>query len=171
MSRVDVVLLMGSSSDWPLLRPAAEVMQQLGLSFRVHVASAHRTPERTVELVRESERDGCQAFICAAGMAAHLAGVVAAHTLIPVLGVPLPGGVLDGVDALLSTVQMPGGVPVATFAVGSAGARNAAVFAGEMVAAARPDVAASLRRLREAGAEKVLAADREVRSEWDQSDG
>jgi len=171
VSRVDVVLLMGSSSDWPLLRPAAEVMQQLGLSFRVHVASAHRTPERTVELVRESERDGCQAFICAAGMAAHLAGVVAAHTLLPVLGVPLPGGVLDGVDALLSTVQMPGGVPVATFAVGPAGARNAAVFAGEIVAAARPDVAASLRRLREAGAEKVLAADREVRSDWDQSDG
>jgi phosphoribosylcarboxyaminoimidazole (NCAIR) mutase len=79
--------------------------------------------------------------------------------------------VLDGVDALLSTVQMPGGVPVATFAVGPAGARNAAVFAGEMVAAARPDVAASLRRLREAGAEKVLAADREIRSDWDQSDG
>ncbi|HPA82286.1 MAG TPA: 5-(carboxyamino)imidazole ribonucleotide mutase [Thermoanaerobaculales bacterium] len=171
MSQVDVVLLIGSASDWPQLRPAAEVMQQLGLAFRVHVTSAHRTPERTVELVRESERDGCQAFICAAGMAAHLAGVVAAHTLLPVLGVPLPGGVLDGVDALLSTVQMPGGVPVATFAVGPAGARNAAFFAGEIVAAARPDVAASLRRLREAAAEKVRAADREIRSDWERSGG
>lgn len=167
MSRVDVVLLMGSSSDWAQLRPAVEVLRELGLSFRVHVSSAHRTPERTVELVRASERDGCQAFICAAGMAAHLAGVVAAHTLVPVLGVPLPGGVLDGVDALLSTVQMPGGVPVATFAVGSAGARNAAFFAAEIVAGARPEVGAALRRARETGSEKILAADRELRSDWD----
>jgi 5-(carboxyamino)imidazole ribonucleotide mutase len=95
--------------------------------------------------------------------------VVAAHTLVPVLGVPLPGGVLDGIDALLSTVQMPGGVPVATFAVGSAGARNAAFFAAEIVAGDRLEVAASLRRAREAGAEKILAADRELSSEWDGS--
>lgn len=167
MSRVDVVLLIGSSSDWTHVRPAAEVLRELGLSFRVHVSSAHRTPERTVELVRTAEADGCRTFICAAGMAAHLAGVVAAHTLVPVLGVPLPGGVLDGVDALLSTVQMPGGVPVATFAVGSAGARNAAFFAAEIVAGGRPEVAASLRRAREAGAEKILAADRELRADWD----
>ena len=171
MSRVDVVLLMGSSSDWTHLRPAVDVMRELGLSCRVHVTSAHRTPERTIELVRSSERDGCQAFICAAGMAAHLAGVVAAHTVVPVLGVPLPGGVLDGVDALLSTVQMPGGVPVATFAVGAAGARNAAFFAAQIVAGARPEVAAALRRARANGAEKVLAADRELRSEWDHGGG
>lgn len=167
MSRVDVVLLIGSSSDWTHVRPAAEVLRELGLSFRVHVSSAHRTPERTVELVRTAEADGCRTFICAAGMAAHLAGVVAAHTLVPVLGVPLPGGVLDGVDALLSTVQMPGGVPVATFAVGSAGARNAAFFAAEIVAGGRSEVAALLRRAREAGAEKILAADLELRSDWD----
>lgn len=167
MSRVDVVLLIGSSSDWTHVRPAAEVLRELGLSFRVHVSSAHRTPERTVELVRKAEADGCRTFICAAGMAAHLAGVVAAHTLVPVLGVPLPGGVLDGVDALLSTVQMPGGVPVATFAVGSAGARNAAFFAAEIVAGGRSEVAALLRRAREAGAEKILAADLELRSDWD----
>jgi 5-(carboxyamino)imidazole ribonucleotide mutase len=158
---------MGSASDWKHLRPAVEVLGRLGLRFRVHVTSAHRTPDRTVELVRAAERDGCQAFICAAGMAAHLAGVVAAHTLVPVLGVPLPGGVLDGVDALLSTVQMPGGVPVATFAVGSAGARNAAFFAGQLVAAARPEVLEALRTARSTSAENVLAADREIRAEWD----
>jgi 5-(carboxyamino)imidazole ribonucleotide mutase len=146
-------------------------MRELGLEYRVHVTSAHRTPDRTVELVRAAEQDGCQAFICAAGMAAHLAGVVAAHTLVPVLGVPLPGGVLDGVDALLSTVQMPGGVPVATFAVGSAGARNAAFFAAHIVAARRPEVMDALRAARASGVDKVLAADREIRADWEQMDG
>lgn len=162
---------MGSASDWKHLRPAVEVLRQLGLEFRVHVTSAHRTPDRTVELVRAAEQDGCQAFICAAGMAAHLAGVVAAHTLVPVLGVPLPGGVLDGVDALLSTVQMPGGVPVATFAVGSAGARNAAYFAAHIVAARRPEVMDALRAARTSGGDKVLAADREIRADWEQTSG
>ena len=139
------------------------MLRELGLEFRVHVTSAHRTPQRTVELVRAAEQDGCQVFICAAGMAAHLAGVVAAHTLRPVLGVPLPGGVLDGVDALLSTVQMPGGMPVATFAVGSAGARNAAFFAAQMVAAR---AAGGARRAgaarRQPVPSKVVAADREI---------
>lgn len=166
MNRVDVVLLMGSASDWKYLRPAVEVLQGLGLSFRVHVTSAHRTPGRTVELIRAAEADGCQAFICAAGMAAHLAGVVAAHTLAPVLGVPLPGGVLDGVDALLSTVQMPGGIPVATFAVGPAGARNAAYFAGQIVAALRPEVLEALRAARANSADRVVDADRELRADW-----
>jgi 5-(carboxyamino)imidazole ribonucleotide mutase len=171
VSRVDVVLLMGSASDWTQLRPAVEMLGELGLAFRVHVSSAHRTPERTVELVRAAEADGCRAFICAAGMAAHLAGAVAAHTLVPVLGVPLAGGVLDGVDALLSTVQMPGGVPVATFAVGPAGARNAACFAAAIIAVERPEVAAALRRTREAAAVKVVAADAALRAEWDQGGG
>jgi 5-(carboxyamino)imidazole ribonucleotide mutase len=139
------------------------VLRDLGLEFRTHVTSAHRTPERTVQLIRRAEEDGCRVFICAAGMAAHLAGAVAAHTLRPVLGVPLPGGVLDGVDALLSTVQMPAGVPVATFAVGSAGARNAAFFAAQIVAQERPDVAASLVAIRTSGADKVEQGDREVR--------
>jgi 5-(carboxyamino)imidazole ribonucleotide mutase len=123
------------------------------------VSSAHRTPERTLELVRRAEDDGCRAFICAAGMAAHLAGVVAAHTTRPVLGVPLPGGVLDGVDALLSTVQMPGGIPVATFAVGPAGAKNAAVFAAQIIAGHRPDVAEAVAEMRRAGADGVIEAD------------
>jgi 5-(carboxyamino)imidazole ribonucleotide mutase len=171
VSRIDVALFMGSASDWKHLRAAVDVMDELGLESRVHVSSAHRTPQRTIDLVRAAEADGCQAFICAAGMAAHLAGVVAAHTLKPVLGVPLPGGVLDGVDALLSTVQMPGGIPVATFAVGKAGARNAAFFAAALVADDRPEVAEALKRARDRGAQTVEAGEREIRSELDNRDG
>jgi 5-(carboxyamino)imidazole ribonucleotide mutase len=162
---------MGSTSDWKHLRPAVEILRELGLNFRVHVTSAHRTPQRTVDLIRAAEEDGCRVFICAAGMAAHLAGVVAAHTIRPVLGVPLPGGVLDGVDALLSTVQMPGGVPVATFAVGSAGARNSAYFAAQIVAQERPEVSAALVAVRRAGADKVESGEREVRQELEESGG
>lgn len=159
MAEIDVLMLMGSASDWKHLEKAVGVMTNLGLTVRVRVSSAHRTPERTLDLVRRAEADGCRAFICAAGMAAHLAGVVAAHTIRPVLGVPLPGGVLDGVDALLSTVQMPGGIPVATFAVGSAGAKNAGYFAAQIVAAERPDVAAALAEARRAGGDAVVEAD------------
>lgn len=162
MATAEVVILMGSASDWKHMDPATEVLDRLAVSYRVHVSSAHRTPERTVELVRRAEADGCSVFVCAAGMAAHLAGVVAAHTLRPVLGVPLPGGVLDGVDALLSTVQMPPGVPVATFAVGPAGARNAAFFAAQVVAAGRPEVATRLEAARRDGADAVERGDREV---------
>jgi 5-(carboxyamino)imidazole ribonucleotide mutase len=161
----EVLILMGSASDWKHLRGAVEVLEGLGVSFEVHVSSAHRTPERTVDLVRKAEAGGCRVFICAAGMAAHLAGVVAAHTVRPVLGVPLPGGVLDGVDALLSTVQMPGGIPVATFAVGSAGARNAAFFAAQIIAGERPEVAVALEGARRVGGERVAAADHEISAE------
>lgn len=161
----EVLILMGSASDWKHLRGAVEVLDGLGVSFEVHVSSAHRTPERTVGLVRSAEAGGCRVFICAAGMAAHLGGVVAAHTVRPVLGVPLPGGVLDGVDALLSTVQMPGGIPVATFAVGSAGARNAAFFAAQIIAGERPEVGAALIDARRIGGEKIAVADREINTE------
>jgi 5-(carboxyamino)imidazole ribonucleotide mutase len=159
---VDVTLFMGSASDWKHLGKAVGLLNSLGVATRVHVSSAHRTPARTIELVREAESDGCRVFICAAGMAAHLAGVVAAHTHRPVLGIPLPGGVLDGVDALLSTVQMPGGVPVATFAVGSAGAKNAAVFAVQILAADRPQLAEALIAMREEDHRKVLDSERDV---------
>ena len=164
MAEIDVLLLMGSASDFKHLEGAVAVMDRLGLRSRVHVSSAHRTPERTIDLIREAETDGCRVFVCAAGMAAHLAGVVAAHTLRPVLGVPLPGGVLDGVDALLSTVQMPGGIPVATFAVGSAGAKNAAFFAAQIVAPDRPLVARALAQARTEGAGAVEAADGDIQS-------
>ena len=159
MADLDVLILMGSASDWKHLQGAVGVLRRMGLSFEARVSSAHRTPERTLELVRGAEARGCQAFICAAGMAAHLAGVVAAHTVRPVLGVPLPGGVLDGVDALLSTVQMPSGIPVATFAVGPAGAKNAAFFAAQIVASGRPEVQRALESARSEGAEAVHEAD------------
>lgn len=161
----EVLILMGSASDWKYARGAVEVLEGLGVSFEVHVSSAHRTPARTVDLVRSAEAGGCRVFICAAGMAAHLAGVVAAHTVRPVLGVPLPGGVLDGVDALLATVQMPGGIPVATFAVGSAGARNAAFFAAQVIAGERSEVGVALEDARRIGGEKIAIADREINTE------
>ena len=162
MSNVEVVILMGSFSDWKYLEGCVGILQELKINFRVHVSSAHRTPTKTVDLVRKSDSQGCRAYICAAGMAAHLAGVVAAHTVRPVLGVPLPGGVMDGMDALLATVQMPAGIPVATFAVGSAGAKNAAVFAAQLIAATRPDVAQGLLARRQAEAERIENAERDV---------
>lgn len=171
MPDIDVLLLMGSASDWKYLEGAVAVLDELGLRVRVRVSSAHRTPERTLELVREAETDGCRVFICAAGMAAHLAGVVAGHTTRPVLGVPLPGGVLDGVDALLSTVQMPGGIPVATFAVGKAGAKNAAFFAAQVVALERPEVASALIAARRAGGDLVVSSDAKIQAALAGKDG
>jgi 5-(carboxyamino)imidazole ribonucleotide mutase len=162
MSDLDVALLMGSANDWKHLEPAVAVLDRLGLAYRVHVSSAHRTPDRTHAVVRRALEDGCKVFVCAAGMAAHLAGVVASLTVRPVLGVPLPGGVLDGVDALLSTVQMPPGVPVATFAVGPAGARNAAFFAAQVVALERPEVAERLAEARRASEREIEAREREL---------
>lgn len=164
MNPCEVMVLMGSASDWKHLEGSVAVLRDLGVSCRVHVTSAHRTPDRTLRLVREAEAGGCRAFICAAGMAAHLAGVVAAHTTRPVLGVPLPGGVLDGVDALLSTVQMPSGIPVATFAVGSAGAKNAAYFAAQVVGLERPEVARAVSATRDEGRATVDNADADIQA-------
>jgi 5-(carboxyamino)imidazole ribonucleotide mutase len=154
-----VCILMGSPNDWQLMREAAGELERLGVRWEAHVASAHRTPERTTRLVRESEQRGVEIFICGAGMAAHLAGVVAAHTIRPVLGVPLPGGLVDGLDALLATVQMPAGIPVATVAVGKAGARNAAVLAAEILALHDAGLAERLRAVRASQAEAVERAD------------
>jgi 5-(carboxyamino)imidazole ribonucleotide mutase len=158
-----VLILMGSKSDWEVLQVAGVELDRLGVGWRAHVASAHRSLARTLELVRESEARGVRVFICGAGMAAHLAGVVAAATTRPVIGVPLPGGVGNGLDALLSTVQMPGGVPVATVAVGSAGARNAAVLAAEILALSDPDLEARVQLARAAQAEAVAEADAALR--------
>jgi 5-(carboxyamino)imidazole ribonucleotide mutase len=154
-----VMILMGSANDWTLLRETAVELDRLGVAWVAHVSSAHRTPERTVTLVSEGERDGVQVFVCGAGMAAHLAGAVAAHTVRPVIGVPLPGGLADGLDALLSTVQMPGGIPVATVAVGKAGARNAAVLAAQILALGDAELAARLLQARATQAQAVVAAD------------
>jgi 5-(carboxyamino)imidazole ribonucleotide mutase len=154
-----VLILMGSQSDWDVLQETAAELDRLGIGWDAHVGSAHRSLARTLDLVREGEAGGVRVFICGAGMAAHLAGVVAAATTRPVIGVPLAGGVGDGLDALLSTVQMPGGVPVATVAVGKAGARNAAVLTAEILALSDPQIETRVRRARAAQAEAVAEAD------------
>lgn len=159
---VAVLVLMGSKNDWETMQEAARELDRLDVVWEAHVTSAHRTPDRTVELVRQGERDGVQVFICGAGMAAHLAGVVAAHTIRPVIGVPLPGGIADGLDALLSTVQMPAGVPVAAVAVGKAGARNAALLAAEILAVSDGSLAAKLNALRASNAASVSEADEQL---------
>ena len=125
-----VAVLMGSQSDWPTMQACTEALGGLGVEFEVRVTSAHRTPVATAQYVSDASSRGCGVFICAAGLAAHLAGAVAAHTTRPVIGVPMDGGPLNGEDALLSTVMMPGGVPVATVAIGKAGARNAGYLGG-----------------------------------------
>jgi 5-(carboxyamino)imidazole ribonucleotide mutase len=160
----DVLILMGSAKDWDVMRTTAEELDRLHVPWSAHVTSAHRTPERTVNLVRDAEAAGTRVFICGAGMAAHLAGAVAAHTVRPVIGVPLGGGVAGGLDALLSTVQMPGGIPVATVAIGAAGARNAALLALEILALGNDGLTAELRRLREEQAANVEQADAGIAS-------
>ena len=154
-----MLILMGSGRDWEVIKEAGEELDRLGVTWRAHVSSAHRTLDRTVDLVRDAEADGARVFICGAGMAAHLAGVVAGCTVRPVIGVPLAGGLADGLDALLATVQMPGGVPVATVAVGKAGAKNAAILAAQILATSDDALATRLRAARATQAEAVTAAD------------
>lgn len=139
---------MGSMSDRDSVFPACEILDQLGIRWRLDVASAHRTPAKVSRILDEAEQEGVQVFICAAGHAAHLAGIVAAHTARPVLGVPIASSDLSGMDALYSTVMMPPGVPVATMALGISGAKNAAVFAAQILALSDPEIAARLARWR-----------------------
>jgi phosphoribosylaminoimidazole carboxylase PurE protein len=145
---VQVMILLGSESDLPVIEKMPALLDRFGLSHRVEIASAHRQPDRLREIVTEAERTGTQVFVAAAGMAAHLPGVVASLTGRPVIGVPVASGPLAGVDALLSIVQMPPGVPVATVAIGSAGARNAACLAARMIGLADPVVAAAVEAYR-----------------------
>ncbi len=166
---MDVLVLMGSSSDFDVMQHALPFFDQFGLDARVTVASAHRTPDRVHDEVRRAEAEGAVGIICAAGMAAHLAGVVAGTTNLPVIGVPLASGALDGLDALLSTVQMPAGIPVATVGVGKAGARNAAILCARMVGPHRPSVAEALRSYREGMNVKVAKAAAEVEAQVAQS--
>jgi 5-(carboxyamino)imidazole ribonucleotide mutase len=129
-----VALLMGSSSDWETLRPAADILTELGIAFEACVVSAHRMPDEMFRFAEEAEARGLRAIIAGAGGAAHLPGMLAAKTMVPVLGVPVPSRHLNGLDSLYSIVQMPKGIPVATFAIGAAGAANAALFAAAMLA-------------------------------------
>jgi len=151
-----VAVLMGSKSDWEVMRQAAEVLAQFGVPHECRVLSAHRTPAETAEFVGQAESRGIQVVIAAAGGAAHLAGVCAAHTLLPVLGVPMESASLKGLDSLLSTVQMPAGIPVGTLAIGAAGARNAALLAIAILASSRRDLREKLRQFRSAQREKIL---------------
>jgi 5-(carboxyamino)imidazole ribonucleotide mutase len=155
VAETKVGIIMGSQSDWGVMRAAEEALDSLGIASDVRIISAHRTPERLTAFVREAEASGYEAIIAGAGCAAHLAGVTAAHTVIPVLGVPLDGSSLGGLDALLATVQMPGGIPVATFAIGKAGAKNAALFAAAILARSDEAVREKLVKLREAQAAAV----------------
>lgn len=146
-----VAIMMGSSSDAEVMTAAEEYLRFFGIDFTTVVLSAHRNPDQTAEFAKRAEANGLSAIIAGAGMAAHLAGVVAAHTVLPVIGVPLAGSALNGVDALYSMVQMPAGVPVATMAIGKAGARNAAVFVAEMLAPHFPQIKEKLRQFRAQG--------------------
>ena len=152
-----VAVLMGSKSDWDVMKNCPDTLAKFGVGCECRVLSAHRTPAQTAEFVKQAEENGVAVVIAAAGMAAHLAGAVAAHTTLPVIGVPMKGGALDGLDALLSTVQMPRGIPVATVAIGKAGAINAAILAVQILAAGNPDLRAKLKSDREAQAAKILA--------------
>jgi 5-(carboxyamino)imidazole ribonucleotide mutase len=146
---------MGSKSDWESMKPASDALEALGVQCDVRVISAHRTPERHHEYVTSARERGIEVFICGAGFAAHLAGVTAALTSLPVLGVPLDSSALDGMDALLATVQMPGGIPVATFGIGRSGAKNAGLFAGAILAGSDAQVRERLDTYRQAQTEAV----------------
>jgi len=146
---------MGSKSDYDVMKGCAETLEKFGVAYEILVSSAHRSPDRTHEYVKEAEAKGAKVFVCAAGMAAHLAGVVASLTTKPVIGVPMKGGLMDGLDSLLSTVQMPGGMPVATVAVGKAGATNAAYLAMQILALFDEELAKKLLKDKEKKAKAV----------------
>jgi 5-(carboxyamino)imidazole ribonucleotide mutase len=150
-----VGILMGSKSDWQTMQAAAEILNEFGVPNEAKVASAHRSPELVTEYVRSAEGRGLQVIIAAAGLAAHLPGVVAAQTLLPVLGVPMHSQALGGLDALLAIAQMPGGVPVGTLAIGSHGAKNAALLALRILANSRPDLREKLRQYHAKMAEQI----------------
>ena len=155
MSDVKVLIMMGSDSDLPIMEEAKKALDGFGVSSRITVASAHRSPERAIKLASEARDSGIEVIIAGAGMAAHLAGVLAAKTTLPVIGVPIDCPPLNGMDALLSTVQMPGGIPVASMAIGKAGAKNAGIFAAEILSIKYPEIAAKLADFRKEMAEGV----------------
>jgi 5-(carboxyamino)imidazole ribonucleotide mutase len=153
-----VGIVMGSTSDWDTMKNAAKIFEEFGIAYEAKAMSAHRTPHAVAEWASGAHKNGIKAIIAAAGGAAHLAGVVAAHTTLPVLGVPMPSKHLQGLDSLLSTVQMPKGIPVATFAIGDAGAANAALFAVALLALADKNLSGKLEEFRRKQTEAVLKA-------------
>jgi len=159
-----VLIVMGSGSDMPVMEGAEKLLKKLGISYEMTIASAHRTPERTIKLASQAEGRGVEVIIAGAGMAAHLAGVLAAHTIIPVIGVPIDSPPLNGLDSLLSTVQMPPGVPVATMAIGKAGAKNAAILSAQIIGRKDPEVVKKLKEYKKKMAEEVEKKTRTPRS-------
>lgn len=159
-----VAVIMGSDSDLPVVEKAFGVFKEYGVPFEVHVYSAHRTPEEAGKFAQEAEENGFGVLIAAAGKAAHLAGAIAAHTVLPVVGIPVKSSTLDGLDALLSTVQMPSGIPVATVAID--GAQNAALLAVQILAVSDEDLRKKLTESRRAAAEKVLKKNAEIEEKY-----
>jgi 5-(carboxyamino)imidazole ribonucleotide mutase len=155
----EVLILMGSDTDLPIMEECTKALEEFGISYEMHISSAHRSPARTGELARNAAGRGIRVIIAGAGMAAHLAGVVAAETALPVIAVPLPGGALNGVDALYAMVQMPGGIPVATMAIGKAGAKNAGLFAVQILAIADKELGRRFVLYKQALAEEVAEKD------------
>ena len=157
-------IIMGSDSDMPVMQSAADFLKSMGISYELTVASAHRTPEKAVEYANTAKARGLKAIIAGAGMAAHLAGVLAAHTNLPVIGVPIDASSLNGLDELLSTVQMPPGVPVASMGIGKSGAKNAAVFTAHMLALEDKAVATKLAAFKKDMAKQVEAKNKKIQS-------
>lgn len=155
-----VGILMGSPSDRPVMEETAKVLDELGIPWELRVSSAHRSPDRTTEYARNARERGLQVIVCGAGWAAHLAGVVASATPLPVIGVPIDSSALNGLDALLATVQMPPGVPVATVSVGKGGARNAGILAAQILALHLPEIADKVDRFKEDLARAIDSKDR-----------
>ncbi|MFH1595942.1 MAG: 5-(carboxyamino)imidazole ribonucleotide mutase [Pseudomonadota bacterium] len=165
-NKVAVGIVLGSGSDWPSVEPAAALLKEWGVGFEVVVASAHRAPRRVQAYGRDAAARGLKVIIAVAGAAAHLAGVLAAETTLPVIGVPMPSSPLQGLDSLLSTVQMPAGVPVAAMALGSAGARNAAIFAAQILALSDPRLQEVLKRHKQDLEQQVAQQAQKIPAEW-----
>jgi 5-(carboxyamino)imidazole ribonucleotide mutase len=164
-TNAEVAIVMGSDSDWPLLEETCKTLTHFGVAFEVRVMSAHRTPDLAAAFAKKALASGFKTIIAAAGGAAHLAGVMAGHTTLPVIGIPVTSGFTDGLDSLLSTVQMPAGIPVATMAVGKAGAVNAAILAVQILALGRPDLARKLVAHKQSLADKVKAGNARVQAD------
>ena len=158
-----VAVIMGSDSDWPVVKGACTQLQELGIPYEAHILSAHRTPAAAASFARSARQEGIGVLICAAGMAAHLAGAFAANSTLPVIGIPMKGGAMDGLDALLATVQMPSGIPVATVAIN--GAKNAAVLAAQILAVSDDALAAKLDAQRSDMAERIAVKEAALQSE------
>lgn len=164
MSKPFVAILMGSKSDLPTMQAGAEILDKMQIEYEIKITSAHRTPAATQAYITDAEARGCQVFISAAGLAAHLAGATAAHTTRPVIGVPIDAGPLQGMDALLSTVQMPAGIPVATVAIGKTGAKNAAYLAAQIMGLKDEALAGRVAEERQENSRNVQAQDAELQS-------